>query len=429
MAFYTRFADHYVVLIRSRRISRALLRRAIKPFLMLCTQKLHLSPNNGSIRADEQRPPPVPMNSPGNNEPLRTLTIDLGERSYPIYIGRNILQSSLLAKHLGKGKILVVTNETVAPLLRPAIEAMLAGRDYQVLQLPDGETYKNIDILNEIWSFLLTHNYSRSCTLIACGGGVVGDITGFAAATYQRGVNYIQIPTTLLAQVDSSVGGKTAVNHPLGKNMIGAFYQPLCVISDTAVLGSLPARELSAGLAEVIKYGLIRDADFMRWLEDNMNLLLARDGQALMYAIEHSCRAKADIVASDEREQGIRALLNLGHTFGHAIETHTGYTSWLHGEAVGAGMAMAAEFSHRRGWLRAEDVMRIRGLIGAAGLPLEPPAGMKAEIFLKHMQRDKKVQDGKIRLVLLKAIGDAVVTDDYSPELLREYLKTAAAPA
>jgi 3-dehydroquinate synthase len=369
------------------------------------------------------------MNSLSNSETLRTLTIDLGDRSYPIYIGRGILDKSLAAKHLGKGKVLVVSNETVAPLLRPAIGAMLTGFNYEVLQLPDGETYKSIDILNEIYSFLLDHNYDRGCTLIACGGGVVGDITGFAAATYQRGVNYLQIPTTLLAQVDSSVGGKTAVNHRLGKNMIGAFYQPLCVISDTAVLGTLPARELSAGLAEVIKYGLIRDAGFLRWLEDNMSALLARDDQALIHAIEHSCRTKAAIVASDEREQGVRALLNLGHTFGHAIETHTGYTRWLHGEAVGAGMAMAAAFSHRCGWLSAEEVLRIRALIGAAGLPLAPPADMTAEIFLKHMQRDKKVQNGRIRLVLLKAIGEAVVSDDYSPELLREFLQTPTVPA
>lgn len=369
------------------------------------------------------------MDSPLNNESLRTLTIDLGERSYPIYIGRNILQKQLLARHLGRGRVLVVSNETVAPLLQPALNAMLSGVDYNVLQLPDGEVYKNLEILNEIYSFLLSRNYDRSCTLIACGGGVVGDITGFAAATYQRGVNYIQIPTTLLAQVDSAVGGKTAVNHPLGKNMIGAFYQPLCVISDTAVLATLPARELSAGLAEVIKYGLIRDSDFTQWLEDNMNALLARDHDALVHAIEHSCRTKAAIVASDEREQGVRALLNLGHTFGHAIETHTAYSGWLHGEAVAAGMAMAAEFSRRRGWLRIEDVMRIRGLIRAAGLPLAPPPDMTADIFLRHMQRDKKVQNGRIRLVLLKAIGDAVVTDDYPPELLREFLQNATAPA
>ncbi len=364
------------------------------------------------------------MNSPMYNESIRTLTIDLGERSYPIYIGRNILEQPLLARHLSKGRILLVTNETVAPLLRTTLDALLAGLDYNVLQLPDGETYKNIEILNGIYSFLLGHNYDRSCTLIACGGGVVGDITGFAAATYQRGVNYIQIPTTLLAQVDSSVGGKTAVNHALGKNMIGAFYQPLCVISDTVVLGSLPQREFSAGLAEVIKYGLIRDAGFLQWLEDNMAALLRRDHDALTYAIEHSCRTKAAIVASDEREHGVRALLNLGHTFGHAIETHTGYSNWLHGEAVGAGMAMAAAFSHRCGWLRAEDVMRIRGLIQAAGLPLAPPADMTAEIFLELMQRDKKVQHGKIRLVLLRRIGEATVTDAYSPELLREFLQT-----
>jgi 3-dehydroquinate synthase len=371
------------------------------------------------------RADPLPMNDTN----LRTLTIDLGDRGYPIHIGRNILEKNLLTPHFARGKILVISNTTVTPLLRPAIDAMLTGYDYNVLQLPDGEIHKNLDILNEIYSFLLDHNYDRSCTLIACGGGVVGDITGFAAATYQRGVNYIQIPTTLLAQVDSSVGGKTAVNHALGKNMIGAFYQPRCVISDTAVLGSLPARELSAGLAEVIKYGLIRDIDFARWLEDNMDALRARAHDALVHAIEHSCRTKAAIVASDEREQGVRALLNLGHTFGHAIETHTGYTSWLHGEAVGAGMAMAAEFSHRRGWLRAEDVMRVHGLIRAAGLPLAPPAGMTADIFLRHMQRDKKVRDGKIRLVLLRAVGDAVVTDDYAPELLREFLETATAPA
>jgi 3-dehydroquinate synthase len=362
-----------------------------------------------------------------NNTP-QTLTIDLGDRSYPIYIGHGVLKDKdLLGKHLTGKQVLVVSNKTIAPLLKNAIAPLLQGVDYKLLELADGETHKNLQTLNEIYTFLLTHNYDRHCTLIALGGGVIGDITGFAAATYQRGVNFIQIPTTLLAQVDSSVGGKTGVNHPLGKNMIGAFYQPRCVVADTQVLATLPDRELSAGLAEVIKYGLIRDMEFLSWLETNMSALRKQDNVALVHAIGHSCQIKAAVVMADEREQGVRAILNLGHTFGHAIETHTGYTSWLHGEAVAVGMLMASEFSQRCGWISGSDVGRVRDLIAAAGLPTQPPQGMTADDFLRHMKRDKKVKAGVINLVLLQSLGTAVISDNYPASLLLEFLEQQTA--
>ena len=354
---------------------------------------------------------------------MKTLHVDLGERSYPIYIGQNLLsQAELLINHISGKQTLIVTNETVAPLYLAKIEKMLTGVDYQSVILPDGEKYKNLDVLNKIFDALLTHKFDRSVTLIALGGGVVGDMTGFAAATYQRGVDFIQIPTTLLSQVDSSVGGKTGVNHALGKNMIGAFHQPKCVIADTDTLNTLEDKELSAGIAEVIKYGLLGDKDFFQWLESNVEKLLAREPQALAYGIERSCQDKADIVAADEKESGQRALLNLGHTFGHAIETSVGYGQWLHGEAVGTGMVMAADMSHRLGWISQADVEKTVDLIKRANLPLNLPAHLNKNDFLELMMRDKKSLGGKIRLVLLKAIGQAIISDNYSEEKLNETL-------
>jgi len=355
---------------------------------------------------------------------MKSLQVELGERSYPIHIGSGLLRDpQWLTPHLAGRQVLVVSNETVAPLYLQAITAVLTEHQVETLVLPDGESYKNLDTLGHIVGELLRHRFSRNCTLIALGGGVIGDITGFAAACYQRGVAYIQIPTTLLAQVDSSVGGKTAVNHALGKNMIGAFHQPRAVIADTDVLQTLLDRELAAGLAEVVKYGLIRDPEFFDWLEQNMPALLARDGAALTEAIERSCRNKAEVVAADERESGQRALLNLGHTFGHAIETALNYRDWLHGEAVGAGMVMAADLSQRLGWLDAATVERIDRLIGRAGLPLAPPSGLTPAIFLDNMAVDKKARDGQIFLVLLRRLGEAVVTRDYSQEALAATLE------
>jgi 3-dehydroquinate synthase len=319
-----------------------------------------------------------------------------------------------------------VSNTTVAPLYLDAVSGMLAGFHLKSVILPDGEEYKTLDTLNTIFTALLENRFNRGCTLVALGGGVVGDITGFAAASYQRGVAFVQIPTTLLAQVDSSVGGKTGVNHPLGKNMIGAFHQPSCVLIDTDTLDTLDDRQLAAGLAEVIKYGLIKDSDFFGWLEQNMPALRARDKQALAYAIERSCALKAAIVAADERESGQRALLNLGHTFGHAIETGTGYGNWLHGEAVAAGMLMAADLSARHGWLSADSVERTRTLLRQAGLPTSPPAEMDAGRFMELMAVDKKVVDGGLRLVLLKDIGNALVSGDFRQDLLAETLAGTA---
>ena len=291
-----------------------------------------------------------------------------------------------------------------------------------VIVLPDGEHTKNLETLNLIFDQLLLHRHERGTTLIALGGGVTGDMAGFAAAVYQRGVDFIQIPTTLLSQVDSSVGGKTGVNHALGKNMIGAFYQPQCVLADIDVLNSLPTRELQAGLAEVIKYGLLGNSAFFSWLEDNIDALMARDADKMAYAVRICCEEKARIVAADEREGGLRALLNLGHTFGHAIEAAMGYGTWLHGEAVGAGMVMAADLSHRIGWLNAVDARRARALIARAGLPVAPPSSMTADQFLNLMSVDKKVQSGKIRFVLLRSIGNAVLESGIAPALLDETL-------
>jgi len=351
---------------------------------------------------------------------MQTLNVELGERSYPIYIGSGLLgQPELLARHIHGRSAAVVSNEVVAPLYLDRLTPALADLRHHAVILPDGEQHKSLETLNTIYTELLEHRYDRNTTLIALGGGVVGDITGFAAASYQRGVNFIQIPTTLLAQVDSSVGGKTGVNHPLGKNMIGAFYQPQCVIIDTDTLDTLDERQLSAGIAEIIKYGLIGDPAFFEWLEANMERLRARDAEALTYAIRRSCENKAAVVAADEREGGKRALLNLGHTFGHAIETGMGYGAWLHGEAVGCGMVMAAQLSARLGWLSADDVERATRLIARGGLPVAPPPEMDADRFLELMAVDKKVIDGSLRLVLLRAIGEAVVTADFDPAALR----------
>ena len=357
---------------------------------------------------------------------LRTLEVALGERTYPIYIDSGLMTSDLVERHVRAGQVLVVTNETIAPLYLDTLLANLDRRQVDTLVLPDGEKHKNLKTLERIFDVLMEQRHSRTTTLVALGGGVVGDMVGFAAACYQRGVDFIQVPTTLLAQVDSSVGGKTAVNHPRGKNMIGAFWQPRAVVIDTDVLATLPEREFAAGVAEVIKYGLIRDLPFLEWLESNMPARMSRDAAALAEAIRRSCENKAAVVAADETEQGNRALLNLGHTFGHAIETFTGYSDWLHGEAVATGMLMAAEFSRRLGWLGAADVARLARLLSSAGLPVEVPANMSGDDFLQLMSVDKKVLDGQLRLVLLRALGEAVVTADFPAAELHQYLADKA---
>lgn len=351
------------------------------------------------------------------------LNVALGARSYPITIGTGLIADPACYRpHIAGRQVMVVTNETVAPLYLERVQAALDGLKVETVVLPDGEVYKTQAVLDRIYDALLGARFGRDGTLIALGGGVIGDMTGFAAACYQRGVAFIQVPTTLLAQVDSSVGGKTGINHPLGKNMIGAFHQPRAVIADTATLATLPDRELSAGLAEVIKYGLIRDPGFFDWLDAHLDGLRARDPAALAEAIRRSCQNKAEVVAADEREAGERALLNLGHTFGHAIETGAGYGTWLHGEAVGAGMCLAADLSARLGWLSPADLQRTRDLIERAGLPTAPPPDLTVERFLELMAVDKKVQGGRLRLVLLRAIGKALVTGDIDPAQLRATL-------
>ncbi len=355
--------------------------------------------------------------------PMQTLTVDLGDRSYPILIGPGLLRQPDAWRACIPGRqVLVVSNETVAPLYLEATLRALAGLQVETVVLPDGEQYKTLAALNQVFDRLLRARFDRGCTLLALGGGVIGDMTGFAAACYQRGVSFVQVPTTLLAQVDSSVGGKTGVNHALGKNMIGAFHQPRVVIADTDTLNTLPDRELAAGLAEVIKYGLIRDLPFLDWIEAHLDALLAREPQALAQAIQRSCQDKADIVGRDERESGERALLNLGHTFGHAIETGSGYGNWLHGEAVAAGTMMALDLSARLGWLGAAELGRVQRLFERARLPVAPPAGLGADDFLNLMAVDKKASEGRIRLVLLEGLGNAVVRGDTPPALLRATL-------
>ena len=354
--------------------------------------------------------------------PVTLITVDLGDRSYPIAIGSGLLGGGYdLAPHLSGGNCLVVTNETVGPLWLDALTRSLPARRVEALTLPDGEAHKTLRSVATVIDRLVAMRAGRDATVLALGGGVVGDIAGFAAACYMRGIAFVQVPTTLLAQVDSSVGGKTGVNHPEGKNLIGAFHQPALVLIDTDTLATLPQRELRAGMAEVIKHGAIADAAFFEWLEENVAALDARDAAALAFAIRRSCEIKAAIVAEDEREQGRRALLNFGHTFGHAIENALGYGEWLHGEAVAAGMIMAA----RLGGLEAGQAGRLRRLLEAAGLPASPP-DIDPEVLRAAMELDKKAATGKLRFVLLKRIGEAFVTGDYDAALLSRILSRAA---
>ncbi len=350
-----------------------------------------------------------------------TITVELGERSYPIVIGSGLLGGGFdLSEFVRGGDCLVVSNDTVAPLYLEKLLPNLEGRGVDSIALPDGEAHKTLDTMQLILDKLVGMRANRDTTVVALGGGVVGDIAGFAAACYMRGVNFVQVPTTLLAQVDSSVGGKTGVNHPQGKNLVGAFHQPQAVLIDTDTLDTLPDRELSAGLAEVIKYGAICDAEFFAWLEDNIAELRARNPAALAHAIQRSCECKAEVVAEDEREAGRRAILNFGHTFGHAIEHCQGYGEWLHGEAVAAGMIMAAQLSN----LPAVDIERVRALIAAAGLPVQPPTIDSAD-WLAAMGMDKKVQGKQLRFVLLRDIGDSFVSAEYDTARLDELIGAA----
>ncbi len=352
------------------------------------------------------------------------LRIELGDRSYPIVVGSNLLGAAgCVAAHVSARDVLVVTNETVGPLYLAALESGLAGKRVHAVALPDGEKHKTLGVLGRVFDALVEARLNRDACIVALGGGVVGDMAGFAAACYQRGIDFVQVPTTLLAQVDSSVGGKTGINHPGGKNLIGAFHQPRAVLSDLATLRTLPLRELRAGLAEVVKYGLIDDLAFLEWLERHLDALLALDTAALTHAVRRSCEIKARIVAADEREHGQRALLNLGHTFGHAIETAAGYGEWLHGEAVAMGMLLAADLSQRLGWIERADVERVRELLHRAGLPVAaPPIGASRALGLMGM--DKKVLAGRIRLVLLRRLGAGEVCGDYPADALQATLRT-----
>jgi 3-dehydroquinate synthase len=358
--------------------------------------------------ARARKRPPLSM----NEQKRINLDVALGARSYPIVIGRGVLDdAALLNRHIGSGKVAIVTNTTVAPLYLDRVAGPLraAGRDVVDIVLPDGEQYKHWETLNLVFDALLANKCDRKTTLVALGGGVVGDMAGFAAATYMRGVPFVQVPTTLLAQVDSSVGGKTGINHPLGKNMIGAFYQPRAVLADVATLDTLPSRELSAGLAEVIKHGAILDAGFFDWIEQNIGKLVARDPDALAHAVARSCEIKAEVVRQDERESGLRAVLNFGHTFGHAIESGLGYGTWLHGEAVGCGMVMAADMSCRLGYIDSGSVERVRALVKAAGLPVVAPS-LGDERWIELMEVDKKNEGGTITFILLKPLGSPCIT-------------------
>ena len=355
---------------------------------------------------------------------MQTLQVALGNRTYPIHIGSGLIsQADLILPYLKRKSVAIVTNTIVAPLYLAKLSQALKNAGVNVIEiiLPDGEAHKNSETLNLIYDALLKNRCERNTTLIALGGGVIGDLTGYAAATYLRGVPFIQVPTTLLSQVDSSVGGKTGINHPLGKNMIGAFYQPQLVLADIDTLKTLPKREVSAGVAEIIKYGLIRDADFFDWLEPNIHALMRLDETIVSYAIYRSCQNKAEVVAADEHETGERALLNLGHTFGHAIENAMGYGVWLHGEAVAAGTMLAADLSQRMGWLSAQQVRRMHALLSASGLPIRAP-NLGVDKYLDLMANDKKVENGKIRLVLQQGIGKAIITSDYDAEKLKATL-------
>ena len=355
----------------------------------------------------------------------RTVEIDLGARRYPIHVGAGVIgERRLLAPHVGDRHVFVVTNETVAPLyldqLRPALED--ASR-VDIHVIADGEQYKTLDTFAEIQRALVERRVARDGVVVALGGGVVGDVAGFAAACYQRGVDFLQAPTTLLAQVDSSVGGKTGVNLPGGKNLVGAFHQPRCVLSDTATLATLDPREVRAGFAEIVKYGLIDDPDFFDWLEANAAALLDLDDDTLGFAVVSACERKAALVVADEHESGVRALLNLGHTFAHAIETGAGYGAWLHGEAVATGIVLAARMSHRMGWLTDQDCGRIERLFTRAGLPTRAPAALSPQRLLELMSVDKKIRRGRLRLILLRGIGEAVMTSEFDPALLYETLE------
>ena len=352
---------------------------------------------------------------------MQTLHVELGERRYPIFIGSDLNPESLLEPYIHGKQVMIVSNTTVAPLYLQhyvrAIEGL--GKTVATCILPDGEKFKNSEHLNLIFDALLESGFNRDCTVLALGGGVIGDMAGFASACFQRGVYFIQVPTTLLSQVDSSVGGKTGINHPLGKNMIGAFQQPQVVLADMAQLKTLPPRELSAGLAEVIKYALLGDVEFLTWLEQHMDALVAGDATLLAEAVYRSCAHKARIVANDEKEQGERALLNLGHTFGHAIESYLGYGVWLHGEAVATGMVMAADLSQRMGWISAADLERTKKIILRAQLPIVCPK-IPLEEFLAYMSHDKKVLNGQLRLVLMKSLGQAIITKEFDLELMKQ---------
>ncbi|PTV47725.1 3-dehydroquinate synthase [Acinetobacter oleivorans] len=352
---------------------------------------------------------------------MQTLHVELGERRYPIFIGSQLDPKQLLEPYLHGQQVMIVSNETVAPLYLSHYQEALKslGKTVATCILPDGEKYKDIQHLNLIFDALLEAGFNRDCTVLALGGGVIGDMAGFASACFQRGVYFVQVPTTLLSQVDSSVGGKTGINHPLGKNMLGAFQQPQVVLADMAQLNTLPDRELSAGLSEVIKYALLGDADFLVWLEQNMDGLIGRDADLLAEAVYRSCAHKARIVANDEKEQGERALLNLGHTFGHAIESYLGYGTWLHGEAVATGMVMAADLSQRLGWISSDDVERTKKIIQRANLPISCPK-IPLDEFLGYMAHDKKVLNGQLRLVLLKQLGQAVITKDFDVEFMKQ---------
>jgi len=355
---------------------------------------------------------------------MKKLNLNLGEKSYPIYIGANLLsKADYLTKHITGNQVMIVSNTTVAPLYIDKVKSLLTDFEVCEVILPDGEQYKSLDRVNQIFTSLLENRFDRSSTLIALGGGVVGDMTGFAAASYQRGVNFIQIPTTLLSQVDSSVGGKTGVNHPLGKNMIGAFYQPKAVIIDVDTLDTLPNREFSAGMAEVIKYGLLGNENFLSFIEKNVDSLMNKEKSTVIDAIHQSCKDKANIVAEDELEAGKRALLNLGHTFGHAIENSMGYGNYLHGEAISIGMYMAAVMSEKEGFIDQSQVSRVKSILENCELPTRLTGKINLSDFSKSMSVDKKVLKGKIRLVLLKPIGAAFVSDDYHKEFLDQTIK------
>ena len=359
---------------------------------------------------------------------MESLRVALGERSYPIHIGSGILDATALyAPHLPAGSAAVVTNEVVAPLYLPRVKKALEAANARVVEvvLDDGEQSKRWTSLERVFDALLAARCGRDTLIVALGGGVIGDLAGFAAAIYQRGVALLQVPTTLLAQVDSSVGGKTAINHVQGKNMLGAFHQPRAVITDVATLDTLPERELRAGLAEVIKHALALDLRFVEWLEKNIDQLLARERSALVYAVRRCCELKAGVVAADERESGVRSLLNFGHTFGHAIETGTGYGAWLHGEAIAVGMVMAAELSARAGLIAAADVHRVRSLLRRAGLPITGPA-LGAERLLELMAIDKKAAGGRVRFVLLDSVGAASLREAVDERLVREAIVAAA---